>query len=219
MEFHLGTEQDQYLFVCLMANPHVEVRGSEHRVTGVLAVAHKMNGRVAESATQTPPDEIGIDTFEFWRPDRRPKGHNLAVDIEPPLDAFGASNVINGVSRPVLGVNAWVADQGDPAPALTLAWDAPQRIRRIELTFDTDWDHPLESVLMGHPERVMPFCVRRCRVLDDAGRELARLDDNHQTCWRIELNEAIETRRLRIECEHPSETTPAAIFEVRCYGD
>ena len=28
----------------------------------------------------------------------------------------------------------------------------------------------MESVLMGHPEREIPFCVKRYRILDDQGK-------------------------------------------------
>lgn len=45
--------------------------------------------------------------------------------------------------------------------------------------FDPDYDHPMESVLMGHPERQMPFCVERYRVLDEAGTVLAACTNNH----------------------------------------
>lgn len=34
---------------------------------------------------------------------------------------------------------------------------------------DTDYDHSLESVQMGHPENVMPFCLRRYKLSDDKG--------------------------------------------------
>ncbi|HRX83385.1 MAG TPA: FAD-dependent oxidoreductase [Phycisphaerae bacterium] len=218
LDFGVDLDEAQYVFVCLMANPNVEVCASTQRVTGVLAVTHKMNGRVAESATQTPPPDIGVDSFEFWRPERRPGGLNLAARIDPPLTAFTAANVTNGVSRPTRSANAWVADPADPAPALTLRWDEPQTVRRIELSFDTDFDHPLESVLMHHPERVVPFCVRRCSVVDDRGREIARIDDNHQTRRVIELDEAVTTRSLRFVCAHPTADVPAALFDVRCYA-
>ena len=33
----------------------------------------------------------------------------------------------------------------------TACWAEPRTVGRIELAFDTDFDHPMESVLMGHP--------------------------------------------------------------------
>jgi len=116
----------------------------------------------------------------------------------------------------VLGPNAWVASLDDPAPTLTLRWREPQTIGRIELSFDTDFDHPMESVLMGHPERVMPGCVRAFELRTAEERTLATVTENHQTRWQLTLPESIETVgiELRILERGPA---PPAVFEVRCY--
>jgi hypothetical protein len=84
--------------------------------------------------------------------------------------------------------------------------------------FDPDHDHPLESVLMGHPERRMPFCVERYRVLDGEGRVLAACTENHHARNVIVLPAPVVTRSLRIELEAPGADVPAALFEVRCYA-
>jgi hypothetical protein len=97
---------------------------------------------------------------------RRPSGKNFAVRIEPPLEVFQATNLTNGFARPTNQPNAWVADFAHEQPTIRLAWEKPQTIARIELSFDTDFDHPMESVLMGHPVRVMPFCVRELVVAE-----------------------------------------------------
>jgi hypothetical protein len=166
LPFDVAIDEPRYAFVCLMANPLVSVGLSEQRLTGVLALTHKSNRAVAKAARQEPPPDSGLDSFEFWIPQRRPKGKNFALRVQPPLEVFGAANLVNGLGRPTRQPNAWVAAFDDPNPSVTLAWPEPQTIARIELGFDTDYDHPLESVLMGHPERVMPFCVGQVVVLD-----------------------------------------------------
>ena len=218
VRFSHAFADERYAFVCFLANEAVSLRGSERRVTGVLALTHQMNRAVAKSAVQSPPAEIGVDTFEFWQPQRRPGGHNLALLLDPPLAAFSAANVTNGIARPTRRPNAWVADPADPAPHLTLRWPEPRVIARIEIMFDPDHDHPLESVLMGHPERRMPFCVERYRLLDDAGRVLAACDDNHHARNVIVLDGPVTTRCLRLEVEAPGAHIPAAVFELRCYA-
>lgn len=195
------------------------LRASEQRITGILALSQRAHASVATSSVQAPPEDIGVDTFEFWLPPRRPGGQNLALRLDTPLAAFSAAYIVNGIARPVAQPNAWVADPTDPAPALTLTWAEPQTIARVELSFDPDFDHPMESVLWGHPERVMPFCVRRYRVLDDTGAVLATRDDNHQARNVIALDTPVCTRSLRLECAHPSAHVPAAVFEVRCYSE
>lgn len=218
LRFDATIDQPRYAFVCLLKNDAVSVHLSDQRATGVLAVCHRGNKAVAKSATQTPPPGIGIDTFEFWTPERRPGGKNFALTLDPPLDVFGVVNLASGFARPTNQPNAWLADFADAAPRLTLRWDQPQTISRIELAFDTDFDHPMESVLMGQPERVMPFCVRQFEIRDGAGRALFRCDDNHQTRRTVRFATPVSTGELSITLAAPNPFVPAALFEVRCYA-
>lgn len=208
----------RYAFVCLLKNPAVAVHTTQQRVSGILSVCNTQNPSVSNYGAQRPTQDIGIEAFEFWVPLRRPNGHNLAVTVEPPLAAFEPANAVNGWARPTTGPNAWVATPDDPAPTLTLEWQEPQTVQRIELSFDTDFDHPMESVLMGHPERVMPFCVKRYRVVADRGRVVAACDDNYQTRNTITLAEPLVTTSLHIEVLEMNGDAPAALFEVRCYA-
>ncbi|MBO9660094.1 MAG: FAD-binding dehydrogenase, partial [Chitinophagaceae bacterium] len=126
-------------------------------------------------------------------------------------------NIKNGIDRPVAQPNAWIADWNDPQPQLNIQWNTPQTIRSISLFFDTDFDHPMESVLMGHPESVMPFCVRNYKIMDDKGNIVFEKQGNYQTHNLIELPEQISTTSLHLMVEHPSAEVPAAVFSVRCY--
>lgn len=209
LAFDERISEPQFVFVCLKANPAVSVHLSEQRVTGILSLRY--------TRTQQPPADSGIESFEMWPPSRRPGGQNFALSIEPPLDLFGPKNVVNGFARPFLQPNAWVAAAGDTAPALTLRWPSPQTITRLHLSFDTDFDHPMESVLMGHPERDMPFCIKRYRILDGAGRVLHEAPDNHQSHNHIRLAAPVRTDTLRIEVLE-THGAPAALFDVRCYA-
>jgi hypothetical protein len=204
----------RYAFVCLMANPDVAVHLSDQRVTGVLAVTQKFNRAVAKSPRQTPPPDSGIDSFEFWIPIRRPGGKNLAVQISPPLEVFSAANLISGIARPTNQPNAWVADFADGQPVVRLSWDAPQTIARIELCFDNDFDHPMESVLLGSPERVMPFCVSDVTVAPGEN-----IEGNHHSTRVIQLREPVKTSSLEIRLKRANPLVPAALFAVRCYAE
>jgi hypothetical protein len=217
LDFGLTLDRPQYAFFCLLRNPAVSVMQSEQRVTGVLSLSQSMNAAVAKGARQEPPEGIGIGSFEFWLPSRRPGGKNLAIALESPVTPFSPESVANGMGRPVATPNAWVADPNDPLPTLMLSWAEPQSIARIDLAFDTDFDHPLESVLMGHPEREIPFCVKRYRIAGDCGMTLFESGENHQSRNTIRLEAAVRTRTLRIEVVE-TRGLPAALFEVRCYG-
>jgi hypothetical protein len=208
---------ERYAFWCIDANPDVAVYTSDLRVSGVLLLVHRENAAVAKAAVQTPPDGSGLQTLEFWTPERRPAGRNLAISIAPPLDRFGPEQVASGVDRPTCRPNAWVADPADAAATLTIEWDEPQMIGRVELVFDTDLDHPMESVLMGHPERQGPFCVLDLTVRDETGRVLADIHCNHQTRRRLRIDPPATVQRLVIEAAHPESGAPAAIVALRCY--
>ncbi|XHR27149.1 MAG: FAD-dependent oxidoreductase [Chthoniobacteraceae bacterium] len=218
LDFDVSVDAPRYAFYCLMNNDAVAVHLSETRLTGVLYVSQKYNRAVAKSALQSPPDEIGIDSFEFWLPERRPEGKNLALLVEPPLAVFGTSNLTNGVGRPTCQPNAWVADVADADPVLTLSWPEPQTIARVELGFDPDYDHPLESVLRGHPERVMPFCISHFVIRDEAGNCLHHCTENHQGRYTVRFTEPVTTTKLQFQFERPASNIPAALFDVRCYA-
>jgi hypothetical protein len=215
--FATAVAKDAYHFIKLCENPSVQVRASDARVTGVLAVTTAFNKAVAKSSVQEPPADIGIDRFEFWLPKRRPDGLNLAMTFEPPIDHFGPANVIGGPARPVDAPNAWVADPADPSPELLLTWPEPVRIGSLILEFDPDWDHPMESVLMTHPEETVPFLVRDFDLLDESGSTLLVIRGNHSARYAHAFESAITTSqlRLRIQATHG---TPAAVFRVRVFA-
>ncbi|MDO1449393.1 FAD-dependent oxidoreductase [Rhodocytophaga aerolata] len=218
LHFTAQIEQPCYAFLCLMKNPNVSLHYSQKRVTGLLSVFNKTNPAVSNYGKQTPPEDIGIDEFEFWCPQRRPEGHNFALKINPGIRVFSAQNVSNGIARPTSQPNTWVADFHDPQPTLILEWSSPQTISKIDLTFDADYDHPMETVLMSHPENRMPFCIRHYRLLNDTGQVVFEKEDNYQTRNSFTLDNPITTKRLIFQAEAPGEHIPAALFEIRCYS-
>jgi hypothetical protein len=194
-----------YVFVCLLANPAVSVHLSDQRLTGVLTVSQTMNSAVA-----------GIGTFEFWLPERRPKGRNMAVSAEPPLALYTTGLLKNGFSRPYQRTNAWAAMREDPAPHLILRWREAKQIGRIVISFDNDFDHPMESVLLTHPERKVPFCIESYRIMDQNGCLLHQTCENHRTLNTIVFDPIIKTDTLKFELTPPRDS-PAAIFRISAY--
>ncbi len=219
VDFDVTIDEPQYVFYCILSNEHASIQMSDQRITGILTATTKYNTAVARSNVQNPETDIGMESFELWRPRRRPKNKNLAINIYPGLDVFRPENVANGICRPVTGPNAWVADFNDSNPTLFLKWNEKQHIKRMELSFDTDFDHPMESVNMQHPEQIMPFCVQNYRILDENGQIQREIKQNHQTRNTIIFDAPVETKILQIELEHPSKQVPASLFEVRCYSE
>jgi hypothetical protein len=210
-------ETPQYAYLVLQKNEKIQVPRSQKRVSGILSLFNTVNKAVSNYGKQTPPEDIGVDAFEFWTPQRRPEGQNIAMKFEPSIEAFTVENIRNGVARPTNQPNAWVADFADTQPNMTLSWDKKQTISSIILGFDADFDHPLESVLMTHPETVSPFCVQNYRIFDDKNTLVFEKKGNHQSHNTIQLDKPISTKSLRLEVEHPSVNAPASVFEMRCY--
>jgi hypothetical protein len=217
IRFTKAIDRAGYYFIQLSENPAIRVRLSDQRLTGVIAVTSACNRQVATSNLQSPPPDIGIDTFEFWLPKRRPAGHNLALTIEPPLTGFSANEVTHGSARPTTAPNAWVADPTDATPELSLTWPAPVSIRRLIIEFDPDWDHAMESVLMTHPEETVPFLVRDFDLLDENGKALLEIRDNHSCRYEHSFEIALNISKLQLRI-HATHGTPAAIFRVRVFG-
>ena len=214
--FRAKLPEDHYVYLIFRKNPEVRIRLSRRRVTGLLSVFNQFNPAVSNYGRQTPPDGIGIDSFEFWTPRRRPGGHNIAFEISPVLDVFTAANLNNGYTRPLPGgcPNAWVADFAAETATLELQWEQPQSIGQLVLIFDTDTDHPLESTLRGHVERRVPFCIQRYRVYDDRGNLIGEERNNYKTVNRLRFPEPLVSRLLKIEVERPDDCIPPSIFEV-----
>ena len=215
--FQASIKKDAYYFVKLCEDPSVKVRLSDLRLSGVLSATTAFNKAVAKSSVQEPPADIGIDRFEFWLPKRRPHGLNLAMTFDPPIDAFSPANVIGGHARPVNAPNAWVADPSDPKPELHLKWSTPQNIARVQIEFDPDWDHPMESVLMTHPEEIVPFMVKDFDLLDDAGTVIVAVRDNHSARYLHTFENCIISSQITLRI-HNTHGTSAAVFRMRVFS-
>uniref|UniRef100_UPI00356A2774 hypothetical protein n=1 Tax=Mariniphaga sediminis TaxID=1628158 RepID=UPI00356A2774 len=217
--FESTFETEQYAFLTILSNDDVKVKTSEQRLTGTLSLFQKKNIAVSNYGSQLPPTGIGVDSFEFWTPKRRPEGKNLAFHVTPAIKLFDQDNICNGYVRPYLKSNAWAASLKDNSPEILLSWNTTQKINKIRLFFDTDYDHPMESVQMGHPEDIIPFCIQNYSIYDKEDKLLYEKKGNYQTINDAEFESVIECTELKIRLEHPSKDVPAALFEIICLND
>jgi hypothetical protein len=210
-------KNSEYYFVAFSANNKAQIKCSETRLTGLLTVFQKFNKAVATSSRQEPPENIGMEAFDFWLPERRPGGHNLGFELESSLDCYSSDQLVNGIFRPTDRTNAWVAAANSPQPFIELKWNKMQVINEIKLFFDTDFDHAMESTLLGHPESEIPFCVKSFRITDGKGNRLIEVNDNHQSIFTMIPEEPLMTDKLKITLEHPGQGVPAALFGILCF--
>ena len=211
------TEYDQYAFVIFRANENVYLRESKLRLTGVLSVFNKFNKAVNNLGRQIPPEGSGFKNFEFFTPERRPGGHNIAFNVTPAIECFGTENLINGRVRPYMQPNAWVADLNDETPELVVNFEETKEIRRIKLYFDTDYDHPMETIQWNHPESDMPFCVKQYTISDENGNILASERNNYQTINEIIFDKAVNSKILNLKFIRENTNIPVSLFQIQIF--
>ena len=203
---------DQYGFIGFIGDESLEIACSESRITGLVSVFNGKNEAVSNNGRQVAEPDSGIDEFEFWTPERRPGGHNLALSVSPPISDFSVQNLTSEYTRPYQRSHAWVAAPDDAQPEIIARWTEAQTLTRVTLYFDTDFDHALESSLYDHPERTMPFCVSDYEVYADGDRLLKAVSNNYQSRNELVLDEPVTTKTLRLRLKRKSAQVPVSLF-------
>ncbi len=209
VEFDYSNTESEYLFITFMKNSSVKLAFSEQRISGSETVYNTVNLDVSNYGRQTPPEDIGVEAFEFWCPKRWGLDQNIALGFSPALQSFSAENLRNSEFRPVNSSNSWVAAVADGDPTLTLKWEEAKELKSVTLFFDTDSDQALENNQMGHLFNEIPECVKEFSIL--SGESIFEERNNHQSRCFIELPKAIVTDTLTIKLKPNCDTTPASL--------
>lgn len=211
VDFDLNLDGDKYGLVLISQNSNVSFAMSDTRITGILSLFYRR--------TQKQNDMLGIEEIPIYTPERRPGGKNFALKTNSALKAFSTELLKTFVYRPDgLKTNAWVAALSDNNPEIKVVWDKAQSIGSVVLWFDTDFDHAMESCLMGHPESVMPFCVRNYKILDDKGNTVYEKRENFHSRNEIRFEKPLETTSLIIRLDRNSDQVPVSLFGIQAFG-
>jgi hypothetical protein len=149
-------------------------------------------------------------------------------------DGSPPANVVDGHLRdiPATGSSSarshqWAASMGAEGAWIELSWDAPQDIRRIQLTFDTGFQRELtltssNNVNQGIIRGPQPETVRDYRIMARSGsggqwRAVASRTGNHQRVNRHIVDLKAVTA-VRIQVDATNGDPLARIFEIRCYA-
>ena len=114
-----------------------------------------------------------------------------------------------------------------PAPAwIELAWDRPQRIAQVQITFDTGFKRQLtlsaqeaqqvNLLRAPQPETVRDYDLL-ARTADGKERVLASVKGNFQRLVRHHFD-AVEAQSVRLVVHATNGDALARVFEVRCYA-
>jgi hypothetical protein len=136
--------------------------------------------------------------------------------------------VIDGLVRDRPGVIAhrWMAPMTDAGAWLELAWPEPQKIRQVQITFDSGFhreltltasdSHNKHMIRAPQPETIRDYAIQ-VRTRDGQQIEVARVQGNHQRLRRHDFD-SVEAMAVRIEVQATNGSEEARIYEVRCYG-
>ncbi len=140
-----------------------------------------------------------------------------------------AANVLDGFTRAIPGgpTHRWAADMKADGPWIELSWDAPQALRRIQITFDSGFTRELtltkqDAINNGiirapQPETVRDYTLSYRATPDGPWVELAHVDGNHQRVNRLTFP-AFNARSLRLHVRATNGDKSARVFEIRCYA-
>ena len=139
-----------------------------------------------------------------------------------------AANVLNGWTRTLPEyTNQWAAPLGADGAWLELAWDKPQSLRKIQLTFDSGFireltlsssDNTNKGIIRApQPETVKKYSLQYQTAEGKDWVELASVDNNHQRICRHSFA-AVNAQRIRIHVKETNGDKLARVFEVRCYA-
>jgi len=125
-------------------------------------------------------------------------------------------------------INSWAARMTAEGAWIELAWEQPQTIREIQITFDSGFQRELtlsacDSVNFRVLRTAQPETVRAYTVFyrKPGSRQLHRLADvkgnNYQRLNRLRCN-PVEAQSIRIHVTATNGDELARIFEIRCYA-
>jgi FAD dependent oxidoreductase len=166
--------------------------------------------------------------------DPRDLARQATVTASAEIAPARATLVIDGFVRDIpdskgnpVEVHHWAAPVSDGKPAwVELNWPNPERIRQIQITFDSGFKRQLtltaqdsqnNTVLRAaQPETVKNYRVTY-RSANGETREIASVKGNFQRLNRHRF-EPVDAKSLRVEVQSTNGLEEARIFEIRCYA-
>jgi hypothetical protein len=144
-------------------------------------------------------------------------------------EGAAAAHVINGLVRDVPGKhdNKWAAPKTAAGPWVELAWDKPQKVAQVQITFDSGFQRELTLsssdriskgiIRAAQPETVRDYTISYRKPGAKELVELVKVEGNHQRLRRHSFP-AVQAQALRIHVRATNGDPLVRIFELRCYA-
>jgi hypothetical protein len=208
------------------------------------AAAQSVEMGVAPREIATNPQHVSLLQQTLLRNDQTIKGlrnqdpRDLArlgtVTASADVAPAKAALVLDGFVRDIPDergnpkeVHHWAAPVSEGSPAwIQLQWPKPQRIRHLQITFDSGFQRQLTLtaqdtqnrgiVRAPQPETVRDYTVT-CNTADGKAVTLATVRNNFQRLNRHNFD-AVDAQSVRIEMHSTNGSDYARVFEIRCYA-
>lgn len=144
---------------------------------------------------------------------------NRSFRVFPAQNCYSPAQALTGVTRPYRSANLWRSNPEEPLDQwVELAWDKPQTIASVELTFPGHLYHEYHHYppFYRDPQCAKSYSIRA--LADGQWTEVARVRGNYQRRNAIALERPVQADRLRIVFHETNGDASAALYEVRCYG-
>lgn len=198
---------DRYVLVELLENDKIDVAlGGEPHPTTIMFRSH----------INKQPTVWDVKTMAMAERTWQRTPYYACFQPEPAQDVYGAENVNNGYNRAYGKPNMWLSDSLDPSPALTLSWDKPQKLSRLNLTFGAEtYRQRMWEVFYDVDPWISRDYIVYARI--NGKKELVKeVRGNFFKQNKLEFP-AVETREITIEFT-PGGSGRVALYEVRAYA-
>ncbi len=156
-------------------------------------------------------------------PDDRAKRAQVSASSE--IGKAKAALVLDGFLRDIPDATGQPVEfhhwAGEMPGWIQLDWDQPQRIREVQITFDSGFPRELilsaqDSAVINTVRAPQPETVRDYAVMAN-GKTVATVAGNYQRVNRLKFD-AVETKSIRVAITATNGLEQARLFEIRCYS-
>jgi len=160
--------------------------------------------------------------------DAKDVARKAKVAASDELKGAAAAHVLSGYVRdlPDQTEQIWAANMPEGGAWIELTWPQPQKLRHIQITFDTGFQRLLRlTAQASYSSRIIrgpqPETVRDYELsyTDAAGgrQTLARVTGNYQRLNRHVFS-PVEAKSLRLHVTATNGAGTARVYEIRCYA-
>lgn len=175
--------------------------------------------QAAITASAEEPDAVATNIVNGWARDFPGRSVRCLPELDVPLEMGAGGRAIERA------VNHWAGRLGKDGAWIELRWATPQRVREIQLVFDTGFHRELtltssdsinDGIVRGpQPETVRDYELLGCRSGENSWRSILSVTGNHQRLRRHAFPpEELQAVRIHVHATHGDPS--AKIFEVRC---